>query len=185
MKIAYPTLYFLPINKTTILYNGDDMFLILDQSSNATGYAIFDNTEKLIDYGIIDLDKLPKSTQQDQTNKRDVLIKQIDEMVKKYKIKQIVTEGVYFHKNPDTLEKLAKVQGCIQDYCFRKNIVCFSFANAGEWRKRLGITAKKRDEYKKETKAYVLDKLLNLSDSYKDDIYDAVAIGLAYFTYFK
>lgn len=161
------------------------MFLIIDQSTNKSGYAIFNDNEKLIDFGLIDLSNLPKETQLDQANKRNYLIKQIDKLIKKYRITLVITEGVYFHKNPDTLEKLAKMQGCIQDFCLANNITCFSFKNAGEWRKCLGITAKKREEYKKETKAYVLDRLHNLEDSYCDDIYDAVAIGLAYFTYFK
>ena len=165
--------------------NGGDMFIILDQSTNLTGFAVFNHDKELVDYGIIDLSKMRKETQEDQTNKRNELLNQIEELVQKYNVDLVVTEGVYFHRNPDVLEKLAKVQGCIQDYCYRKNIVCFSFHNAGEWRKRLGITAAKSKEYKEETKAYVLDRLPSLSDTYDFDIYDAIAIGFAYFTYFK
>jgi len=158
--------------------------LSLDQASVISGYAIFDLGGRIVAYGIIDLSKLPKSTQQDQANKRNVLINNIHDLVQKYDIQQIITEGIYYHSNQSTYEKLAKVQGCVQDYAVRKNLVCFSWANAGEWRKWISITGKKREDYKAATKRYVIENF-DVPDDLVEDIYDAIGICSAYFVMLK
>lgn len=123
---------------------------------------------------------MPKSTDQDQANKRKELLHQIDGIIKKYDIQMIITEGVYFNSNADTHRKLAQCQGSVQDFCCRNNLVCFSWKCAGEWRKWIGITAKKREDYKVETKKYVIGKY-GLLDNLEEDIYDAIGMGHAYF----
>jgi predicted component of type VI protein secretion system len=55
------------------------MYLSINQSSNYSGWSVHTCDKTLIDYGVIDLSKLPKSTAQDQTVKRQVLIKFIKE----------------------------------------------------------------------------------------------------------
>jgi Holliday junction resolvasome RuvABC endonuclease subunit len=154
--------------------------LALDQSTNKSGFVVMDANKKIITFGIIDLSSLPKSTDQDQAEKRYQFISQMRELVYKYDITIIVTEGVYFHKNPDTLRKLACMQGTIQDWCRNNSVLCFSFANAGEWRKLLSIKSQNRDEYKEATKQYVIS-MYGLPDNLAEDVYDAVGIGTAYF----
>ena len=120
------------------------MILSLDQSTGIKGYCIMNLEQELITYGIIDLRKCPKKTNIEQTKKRSVLVNQIKELVNEHNILQTITEGIYMHKNIDTYRKLAQCQSSIQDYCLRENIVCFSFANAGEWRKFIGVETHKK-----------------------------------------
>jgi Holliday junction resolvasome RuvABC endonuclease subunit len=158
--------------------------LSVDQSTNLSGFAVLDETQKLIDFGIIDLSKLPKQTDQEQAIKRSILLQRIDEIIDKYAVYQIITEGVYFHNNADTHRKLSQIQGCIQDYSIRKGLVCFSFKCAGEWRKWLQIKSKTRADYKAETKKYVLANF-DVPDNLSEDIYDAISINAAYFKMVK
>ena len=160
------------------------MILVVDQSTNKSGYAVIDENESIITYGLIDLSKMPKHNDFDQTKKRNILISQINKLVNEYKIYQIITEGVYMHKNVDTHKKLSKMQGSLEDYCLQNDIVCFSFANAGEWRKAIGVKAQKRDEYKLETKKYVLSNY-TIENNLEDDIYDAIGMASAYFIMVK
>jgi Holliday junction resolvasome RuvABC endonuclease subunit len=183
--------------------------LFVDQATRISGWAYFSEPYVLKAYNIIDLSPMPKLSDEDQANKRYELLKQLNEIILKYKIKLLTTEGVYFHSDPETHKKLAQMQGCIQDFCRNNNnnIVCFSWKCAGEWRKWLGIKSKKREEYKEETKKYVLeyydvredieskifDKYHNpekhksfddLSKEIKNiqfDFYDSIAQGDAYF----
>jgi len=123
---------------------------------------------------------MPKATEQDQADKRYELIQQLNNLIFSQKINMVITEGIFFNSNASTHEKLSKFQGCIQDFCRAKNIVCFSFNNAGEWRKWISIKARDRKTYKTETKRYVIEKY-GLSDDLAEDIYDAVGIGTAYY----
>lgn len=156
------------------------MFCAVDQATNISGWCVFTAPHQLLKYGIIDLSSLPKSTDQAQAEKRYQFLLQIKEIVYRYKIKQITTEGVYFHKNPDTHRKLAQTQGCLQDFCRNNEITCFSWNNAGEWRKLLSIKGNKRDEYKEQTKLLMME-MYKLSDNLAEDVYDAAGIGTAYF----
>jgi Holliday junction resolvasome RuvABC endonuclease subunit len=156
------------------------MYLATDQSTNLNGIAVFDKPYHLIDYQIIDLSAMPKQTDQHQAEKRHQFILQMRELVFKYKVKQVTTEGVYLHNNANTHRKLAQMQGCIQDWCINNEITCFSWENAGAWRHVLGIKGKKREELKEATKQYVID-MYGLPDNLGDDIYDAVGLGTAFF----
>ena len=153
------------------------MILSLDQSSNATGFALF-NKGKLITYGVIDLNKMPKGGEEEYTNKRIVLKNRLSEIITDNLVKLTLTEGVY-GQNIKTCKILSKVQGSVQDLCKELDIDCFSFANAGEWRKLIGVKGKKREEYKENTKQYVLTKY-DIPDNLSDDEYDAIAIYDAY-----
>jgi Holliday junction resolvasome RuvABC endonuclease subunit len=181
--------------------------LSVDQATNISGEAVLDENKKLIFFGFTDLSHMPKQTAQDQTEKRFELVKQIKELVFKYEIKLVTTEGVYFHSNPETHKKLAQTQSSLQDFCRSFQITCFSFENAGEWRSALGVKSKSREDYKNEVKKYVLahydiesdvekmifDKYHNpekhkcfadLSKAIRDiqfDIYDSVGMSCAYF----
>jgi formyltetrahydrofolate synthetase len=148
---------------------------------------------------------MPKQTAQDQTEKRFELVRQIKELVFKYQIELVTTEGVYFHSNPETHKKLAQTQASLQDFCRSFMITCFSWENAGEWRSVLSIKSKAREDYKNEVKKYVLvyydiesdvEKMIfdkyhtekhkcfaDLSKAVRDiqfDIYDSVGMCLAY-----
>jgi Holliday junction resolvasome RuvABC endonuclease subunit len=154
--------------------------LVIDQSTNLNGWVVFSNPYVISDYGIINLSKLPKSTDQDQAEKRYQFLQQIEPLIEKYDIRQVITEGIFI-KNKKHYKKLAMMQGCIQDYCRRKsNICCFSWENASEWRKILKLNGAERKDDKELAKQYIID-LYGLPDNLSDDIYDAASSGTAYY----
>jgi Holliday junction resolvasome RuvABC endonuclease subunit len=183
------------------------MIFSIDQSTNISGWVSRGSNKEILDFGIIDLSNLPKQTDQDQADKRHELIQQVSCLVFKYKIKLVITEGIYGGKlNLDNFKKLAQCQGCLQDWCRNNERVCFSFANAGEWRAIIGTNGKNRDEDKELTKRYVLEhydiqydvekiifdkyhteKHKCFNDLSKEvqkiqfDFYDAIAMSDAYF----
>jgi Holliday junction resolvasome RuvABC endonuclease subunit len=160
------------------------MILCLDQASSKTGAAILNFEKELVYYQLIDLSKMPKISQQDQANKRRVLIEKVDEIVKKYDVQQIVLTGIY-QKSPTVFSLLAKVQGVLEHYCCINNLFFFSFYSDTEWLSKLGIVKKNRDANKLATKNYVLKAFPYLSDDLGDDIYDAIGVGCAYFSMFE
>lgn len=164
------------------------MFLFCDQATNVTGWSYYSKPFILNAHGIIDLSKMPKQGVENQVEKRFELIQQLKELVVKYNIRLITTEGVYCHDNLDTHKKLAATQASIQDYCrnSNSNITCFSWENAGEWRSFLKIPTYqngkklKSDVLKELTKQFVLVHY-DVPDNLKSDEYDAIGMGHAYF----
>ena len=154
------------------------MILALDQSTNVTGWALFQD-EELVDYGFFDLGKMPKPGDENQTEKRFSFINKISILIAENDVKLVITEGVYYQRNPESYKNLSKFQGRVQDYCRDNNITCFSWANAGQWRKVLGIKGTKKTEYKQATKDLMIE-VFGISEELKEDEYDAIAIGWAY-----
>ena len=154
------------------------MILALDQSTNVTGWALFKDG-KLFKHGYFDLNSMPKSGDENQTEKRFAFKDKIAILISQYGVKLVITEGVYYHRNPESYKNLSKFQGRVQDFCKDNDITCFSWANAGQWRKVLEIKGIKKSDYKQATKDYVTSKF-GLSDDLKEDEYDAIAIGDAY-----
>jgi Holliday junction resolvasome RuvABC endonuclease subunit len=160
------------------------MYLVLDQASSKTGAVLFNFDKMLVDHMLIDLSNLPKLTQQDQAYKRKILLDKVDVIVKKYDVKQLTLTGIY-QKSPTVFALLAKVQGVLEYYCCINNLQCFSFYSDTEWLSKLGIVKKNRAANKAATKAYALQVLPHLSDNLGEDEYDAICVGLAYFSMFK
>jgi hypothetical protein len=179
------------------------MFLFADQSTNRSGICLFTAPYELYNYQIIDLSYMDKDN---QVEKRYEFLKQLKDIVLKNNVQIISTEGVYFNNNASSFMKLAKMQGCIEDWARANNIVCYSWKCAGEWRKWISVKSKKREDYKRETREYILahydikdkvEKIIfdkyhtekhlcfdDLSKEIKDiqfDITDAIAMGDAYF----
>lgn len=156
--------------------------LAIDQATAENGYAALDIfTEDLIEYGFWDNSKIGDTQDLGHTTKRANTKKQIELLIKKYPNKIIIVacEGVFYnYKNPDAFKKLSKVQGSIQDLCYELEIPCHAF-DAGTWHSYLGIKGN-RDAIKKATKEYVLKKYPQLETDMKQDVYDAIAIGLGW-----
>ncbi len=123
---------------------------------------------------------MPKNTDQDQTEKRYQLLQQLKPIIWKYEAKQVITEGIYSNRNMSTFRKLAQMQGAVQDWCRNNEILCFSWANAGQWRAILGLNGKNRDEDKILVKKFVIE-MYGLPDDTSDDVCDAIGSCLAYF----
>jgi len=167
--------------------------LSFDQSTSKTGWAIFDNG-KLVDYGLIELEKLIKS-HDEYLNKdyleRIALMRNIlQEMISQYDIQVVGFEDIIMtsfsgkvgQNQVDVFKKLAKALGVYEVSLIDKQIL-FETIPAGVWRKGLGF-GRKREEIKAATILWVNDKFgLNLreynpkSKDNDDDIADAIGIG--------
>lgn len=157
------------------------LILPIDQSTSITGYAIIDANYNLITYGYWDKTKIGDTSEFGHTKKRNSLKQDIKNMLQEYpKICQVICEGVY-KTNVKTHKKLSMVLGSIEDLCLELDMSCFAFENAQEWRGYIDTDLKgERKIVKKKTKEYVLSQYPKLPDSLTQDIYDAIAIGIAY-----
>lgn len=143
----------------------------VDQATNYTGYCVIDSDKNILNFGIIDLSHLPKDGDVDQTEKRYQLLQEVKFLIYKHKISLVITEGVYFHRNPDTHKKLAQTQSTLQDFCRANGIICFSWSNAGEWRKIISVNTKSRETDKESTKQFVLEHY-NIKDQVENYIFE-------------
>lgn len=160
--------------------------LAIDQATKLSGYAILDHTKTLCDYGIFDKTKVGDTSALGHTKKRISLQEDIKNILNSYPdIIQVVCEGTY-KNNTKVYKILSKIEGTIEDLCFGLNISCFTFENAGEWRKWLPVKITgKRDVVKQQTKTYILSQYPELPDNLEQDVYDAIAIALAYLHIFE
>src|SRR5690554_3985716 len=102
------------------------VILGVDQATNCSGFSLMNSNMELLDYGVINLSEMPKGGDQEQTAKRYQLISEIKNLVWKYKVSQVITEGIYAGKeNLKTYKMLAQTQSALQDFCFRHEIICF------------------------------------------------------------
>lgn len=159
--------------------------LALDQSTQKNGWCVLNANAEIIEYGYCDKSKNGDTTDLGHTMRRNSLREDLRKIIDKYpEIIQVVCEGTY-KNNVEVYKKLCKVQGSIEDLCYDLNISCYSFKNAGEWRKFLPVKITgKRDVCKRLTKEYVLSQYPELSDNLPQDIYDAIGIGIAYLSIF-
>lgn len=150
-----------------------DRILALDASSKSTGYACYDNDNKLV-YGVITASST--SLEKRISIMRDGIL----DLVKKYNINIIILEEV----RPDNInlnvtKALTWLQGCIAValYEFNKKIE-IKFIGPSSWRAILGIQGFriKREEQKKKDIEYA-NKEYNLTlNSSQDDEADALCI---------
>ena len=125
--------------------------LSLDQSSQVTGYAIFDNGE-LIKYGTI-------VVKDSDLNVRLVKIRQsIINLLQQYDIDEVILEDIQMQNNVtgnvQTFKTLSEVFGVINELLKELNIETHS-AFATQWKNALKIQGRTRQEQKKNTKDYI------------------------------
>lgn len=132
---------------------GNCMKLIaFDQSTTATGWALTDQkTGELLEYGVI------KPKPSDPTNDRiRYTIKYCMTLCNKHQPTFVFIEGIQVQKNPRVYEILAKLQGTLEIVLEERNYIV-NVIKATEWRKRVGITSRKRAELKAEAIQMVSD----------------------------
>ena len=148
--------------------------LALDQASNITGWAIFENS-KLVSYGMID------ASNQADIGKRLYKIRQsVEKLILDNNIDKVVLEDIYLDKvqinNVSTFKILAEVFGVLYELCIELDKEVDAVL-AGTWKSTLGIKGKTRAEQKKNAQQYVKKKY-NLD--ILQDITDAICIGEHY-----
>lgn len=144
--------------------------LALDQASHVSGYAIFTNGE-LVKYGKISADH-------DDLGERLVYIRdQVESLIDKYKIDEIVFEDIQLQgnvsNNVKTFKILAEVFGVLDALFFEKNLPRTAILSAS-WKSGLGIRGKNRAEQKRNAQAFVTSTY-NIKAT--QDESDAICIG--------
>ena len=147
--------------------------LAFDQSTNLTGFSVFDNGE-YIDSGLID-----KHTIKDTEKRIAEMGLTICRKIKEYKPDLVVMEDIQKQSNVKTIVYLARLQGCIVLYCASKGID-LKILHPTEWRRILEYAQGpkiKREQLKQQSRDYVKD-ILGLSIESEDEN-EAVCIGVA------
>lgn len=149
--------------------------LAFDQSTQKTGWAVFDNGV-LLDSGVCDLHK-----EKDVDVRLRGLFSFANELVSKRQPNLIAAEGVSLQNpNVKTIVELARVQGLLQAAAYSlPGSVPIVFYMPAAWRKVVGIQmgrGVKRAELKKAAIAMVAEKY---GKQVSDDEADAILIGQA------
>lgn len=145
--------------------------LALDQASNCSGWAIFNDNE-LEKYGKIDLSKEPELGE-----RLHQLRCKVKKMIKEYNIDKVILEDIYMDgqrvNNVKTFKVLAEVFGVLFELCIDLEIPVDAVL-AGTWKSALGIRGKTRTEQKRAAAGWVQ---AHYDLKVTQDIADAICIG--------
>ena len=145
--------------------------LALDQASNVTGWAIFDD-ENLEQYGKIDVSKY-----YDLGERLHILREEVEHIIDDEHIDIVVLEDIYMDgqrvNNVQTFKVLAEVFGVLYELCVGMQIPVDAVL-AGTWKSTLGIKGKTRTEQKRAAQAWVVD---TYGKKPTQDECDAICIG--------
>ena len=148
--------------------------LALDQASNISGYAIFEDG-KLLKYDKINL------TGYDLADKLVLLRKQIANLIQEWNIEEVIMEDIQLQgnvtNNVKTFKVLAEVFGVIYELVNEMNIKN-SAVLASEWKSTLQIKGRDRTAQKRAAQQYVID---NYNIKPTQDECDAICIGAHYY----
>lgn len=132
------------------------LILALDQSTQKTGWAIYDLADKkLINYGKID----PVG----ELWPRLIILKNnVKELIKKYSIGTLIIEEIQLQNIPGTskegnvatFKKLAYVQAILIELAIELNIPCEIIASSS-WKSICGVKGTKRAEQKQNAQKFV------------------------------
>lgn len=152
--------------------------LALDQSSNCSGWAVFNNNE-LIGYGKIDLSK--KSNLGERLCDLRAFV---HNLINEFKVEKVILEDIYLDNqkfnNVQTFKTLAEVFGVLFELCVEIDIPVEAVL-AQTWKSALQIKNKTREAQKKEAQDLVLKKY---NAAVSQDEADAICIG-SYITNFS
>jgi len=124
--------------------------IAFDQSTTATGWAVLNQqTSEIIEHGVI----TPKGKTNDRIRQT---IKECMYLCVHHEVTFVFIEGIQMQKNPVVYEILAKLQGTLEICLEEKNYIV-NVVKSSEWRKRVGIKARKRIEVKAEAIQMVKD----------------------------
>lgn len=145
--------------------------LALDQASNVTGWAIFDD-ENLEQYGKIDVSKY-----YDLGERLHILREEVEHIIDDEHIDVVVLEDIYMDgqrvNNVQTFKVLAEVFGVLYELCVGMQIPVDAVL-AGTWKSTLGIKGKTRPEQKRAAQAWVVN---TYGKKPTQDECDAICIG--------
>lgn len=145
------------------------IILALDQSSQVSGYSVFNN-DILIKSGVFSITgELP--------SRLIKIRKQVEKLIQEYHPDKVILEDIQLEEkqvnNVRTFKALAQVLGVLSMY-LTENKIDYEIVLASTWRSKLGIKGKERSVYKKNTQLYVQKKY---NKNVSEDEADAIAIG--------
>ena len=144
--------------------------IAFDQSTTKTGWCVMEyETAQIIDYGLFK----PKG----DTNYR--IRQTVKEAMKLCRINKptfVYIEGIQIQKNPKVYEILSKLQGTLE-ICLEEKGYIVNVIKAPEWRRRVGIKNKNRQEVKNEA-IKLVNELYNLEAS--EDECEAILFARAF-----
>lgn len=142
--------------------------LALDQSSQISGWAIFEDG-KLIKYGKWDFS--------DALGIRLMKLRNaIANLIKEENITEVVIEDIQLQQNVQLFKTLAEVFGVVYELITELNLP-FSAVLASSWKSTLGIKGKTRPEQKRNAQEYIVNTY-NIKPT--QDECDAICIGEHY-----
>lgn len=145
--------------------------LALDQSSNVSGWAIFDD-DNLEQYGKIDVSKI-----YDLGERLYTLRQKVEHMIDDEHIDVVMLEDIYMDgqrvNNVQTFKVLAEVFGVLYELCVEMKVPVDAVL-AGTWKSTLGIKGKTRPEQKRAAQEWVVK---TYGKKPTQDECDAICIG--------
>lgn len=145
--------------------------LALDQSTNRTGWSVFDENNKLIMSGVF-------ATKSKSIDKRiEELTDYCLYLTERFQVEHIVLEDVQSQKNPKTFKDLSMLLGSLVKLSL-DNKLTHTIVAPSTWRSFLGIKTKPREVAKLGAKNYALVRY-GVECKY-DDESDSICIGTWY-----
>lgn len=168
-----------PICKENIYKNQDTViipkkkditrFLALDQSTNITGWSIYDGNE-LIKYGVF------STSESNDEIARDYEVRMwLINMINNWKPDFVGIEGIQYQQNfgVTTFETLARLQGIIMETLYELNLP-YVVCPTNTWRHHCGVKGRTRVDKKKSMQLLVKEWF---DITITDDEADAIGIG--------
>lgn len=147
------------------------MILALDQSTNATGFAVFNKEGKYIYSGVY------KTKSVNIDGKILELTDYIHYLIDRFNISHVIMEDVQQQSNAKTFKHLSMILGACVKQCLLCDVT-HTIVTPTTWRAYLGIKTRPRPDAKAGAKLYAL--MQYGVDCKKDDESDAICIGSWY-----
>ena len=146
------------------------MILSIDQAAQ-TGWAIIDDNENIVDFGIIRPKKI-----KDYDAKISFIKNEMIELIKEYKPMLVTVEGVYANRrNLKTHYNLSKLQGVLINY-FIDNQILYEIIAPSTWQNYLGFKQRKEEDKKQKSINYVKEE--KGIETKNDNIADAICMTI-------
>lgn len=140
--------------------------LALDQASQVSGYAVFDEDGTLVAYGKITAEGEP-------IDRIIELTKKVDKIIEEFGIEEVVLEDIYYSGNVETFKVLSFTMAGLLFLLTEKEMP-YSVLNATIWKSKCGVKGKDRPEQKRNAQKFVENEY---GIKVIQDIADAICIG--------
>lgn len=150
----------------------NNYLLALDQSTSATGWALFLNHD-LIDYGVIKAEGYEDNKIEKMRNWLEHKIQEIS-LFEDSELNIAIEDIQVQNGNVLTFKTLARLQGVLINTIIKHNIPYKIFFSS-EWKKTCGIKGKNRPEQKRNAQLFIKNKF---NIDVIQDTCDAICIGI-------